>query len=176
MLAENSTSTAEISKRLVNFCSPKSCFFIKVSARRVEDEAKLVAAYYPEPKRHLEQPNASAKIADTLQSTKKSHRVCSKNTGQKTCSPKSLLKRLFNVYLPQTKTLNHEKNTPIPGNRPIVGTCPVCRSQNRASASQTSATHSYWRNSFLLGTCRPCERRHWQHGVAAFPRRNRLYR
>jgi hypothetical protein len=50
---ENSAVLAENSKRRVNFCTPNARFYDKVLARRAEDEAKLVSASHPEPKRHL---------------------------------------------------------------------------------------------------------------------------
>ena len=90
MLAENSTSTAEISKRLVNFCSPKSRFFIKVSARRVEDEAKLVAASYPEPKRHLDSIKVSARrVEDEAKTCCSSLSRAEATLGQPNASAKS---------------------------------------------------------------------------------------
>ncbi len=64
VLAEFSAVLVEISKRLVNFCTPKGRFSDKVSARRVEDEAKLVSASHPEPKQHLGLAKVSARRAE----------------------------------------------------------------------------------------------------------------
>ena len=54
VLVEFSAVLVENSKRRVNFCTPQGRFSVKVSARRAENEAKLVSASYPEPKQHLD--------------------------------------------------------------------------------------------------------------------------
>ena len=63
VLAEIFAVLAENSKRRVIFCTLNARFYDKVSARRAEDEAKLVSAAHPELKRHLDLFKVSAKRA-----------------------------------------------------------------------------------------------------------------